>query len=88
MELRRAGQEAPLLRGGDCGEEVGNIQRRLRETKDLADRELDRVQCEEPQALSSTVEDTTAPGQDLGSGGSSGNVSSDPVTAVVAPASP
>ncbi|MDB5910617.1 MAG: hypothetical protein JWP34_4731 [Massilia sp.] len=42
-----------FLRDGDCGEEVANIQRRLGETKELADREIDRVKREEPEALSS-----------------------------------
>ncbi|KAJ9144789.1 hypothetical protein NKR19_g6317 [Coniochaeta hoffmannii] len=42
-----------FLRDGDCGEEVANIQRRLGETKELADKEMDRVKREEPEALSS-----------------------------------
>jgi hypothetical protein len=40
-----------FLRDGDCGEEVANIQRRLGETKELADKEMDRVKREEPEAL-------------------------------------
>lgn len=38
-----------FLRDGDCGEEVANIQRRLGETKELADKEIDRVEREEPE---------------------------------------
>lgn len=45
-----------FLRDGDCGEEVANIQRRLGETKDLADIEMDRVKREEPEALTSVEE--------------------------------
>jgi hypothetical protein len=40
-----------FLRDGDCGDEVGRIQRRLREVKALADREMARVAREEPEAL-------------------------------------
>jgi hypothetical protein len=40
-----------FLRDGDCGEEVGNIQRRLGETKEIADKEMERVKREEPEAL-------------------------------------
>ncbi|KAK4466404.1 hypothetical protein QBC42DRAFT_83584 [Cladorrhinum samala] len=40
-----------FLRDGDCGEEVANIQRRLRETKELADKETERVKKEQPEAL-------------------------------------
>ncbi|KAK4099364.1 hypothetical protein N658DRAFT_517438 [Parathielavia hyrcaniae] len=40
-----------FLRDGDCAEEVANIQRRLAETKELADREMARVRREEPAAL-------------------------------------
>jgi hypothetical protein len=40
-----------FLRDGDCGEEVANIKRRLAETKELADREMERVAREDPQAL-------------------------------------
>ncbi|KAB5535324.1 hypothetical protein GE09DRAFT_1063376 [Coniochaeta sp. 2T2.1] len=47
-----------FLRDGDCGEEVGNIQRRLGETKELADKEMDRVKREEPEALGSSSEET------------------------------
>lgn len=45
-----------FLRDGDCGEEVANIQRRLGETKELADKEMDRVKREEPETLSSADE--------------------------------
>ncbi|OIW28393.1 hypothetical protein CONLIGDRAFT_644585 [Coniochaeta ligniaria NRRL 30616] len=45
-----------FLRDGDCGEEVANIQRRLGETKELADKEMDRVKREEPETLSSSQE--------------------------------
>lgn len=47
-----------FLRDGDCGEEVGNIQRRLGETKELADKEMDRVKREDPEAFSSGAEKT------------------------------
>jgi len=47
---------AQWLREGDYDEAVGHIQRRLGEIKELADGELDRVRCEEREALSSTVE--------------------------------
>lgn len=40
-----------FLRDGDCGEEVSNIQGRLRETKELADKEMQRVKKENPEAL-------------------------------------
>ncbi|KAK4151095.1 hypothetical protein C8A00DRAFT_17461 [Chaetomidium leptoderma] len=40
-----------FLRDGDCGEEVSNIKRRLGETKELADKEMARVEREDPQAL-------------------------------------
>lgn len=42
-----------FLRDGDCAEEVGNIQRRLGDTQELADKEMARVQKEEPEALES-----------------------------------
>ncbi|KXX80247.1 hypothetical protein MMYC01_203581 [Madurella mycetomatis] len=48
-----------FLRDGDCAEEVANIQRRLRETKELADKEMERVRKEEPAALNAPVEDET-----------------------------
>lgn len=37
-----------FLRDGDCRDEVGNIARRMLETKELADKELERVQREAP----------------------------------------
>ncbi|KAK4189298.1 hypothetical protein QBC35DRAFT_149687 [Podospora australis] len=40
-----------FLRDGDCGEEVSNIQGRLRETKELADKELERIKKEKPESL-------------------------------------
>jgi hypothetical protein len=40
-----------FLRDGDCGEEVSNIKRRMIETKELADKEMERVKKEEPEAL-------------------------------------
>jgi hypothetical protein len=46
-----------FLRDGDCGEEVSNIKRRLGETKELADKEMARVEREEPQALKKLAED-------------------------------
>ncbi|KAG7286993.1 hypothetical protein NEMBOFW57_006493 [Staphylotrichum longicolle] len=46
-----------FLRDGDCGEEVANIKRRLAETKELADKEMARVEREDPQALLKLGED-------------------------------
>ncbi|KAK5653893.1 hypothetical protein OQA88_7818 [Cercophora sp. LCS_1] len=40
-----------FLRDGDCGEEVNNIAKKMAETKVLADKEFERVQREEPEAL-------------------------------------
>ncbi|PKS09233.1 hypothetical protein jhhlp_003847 [Lomentospora prolificans] len=37
-----------FLRDGDCNEEIGNISRRLGETKELADKEMERIVREEP----------------------------------------
>jgi hypothetical protein len=45
-----------FLRDGDCGEEVANIQRRLAETKELADKEMARVAREDPAALNMSGE--------------------------------
>ncbi|KAM7218156.1 hypothetical protein V8F06_006447 [Rhypophila decipiens] len=45
-----------FLRDGDCAEEVSNIQRRLGETKDIADKEMARVRKEEPEALKAAEE--------------------------------
>lgn len=44
-----------FLRDGDCGEEVENIKRRLSETKDLADKEMKRVQSD-PEAAKALEE--------------------------------
>ena len=43
-----------FLRDGECGEEVANIKRRLGETNELANKEMERVQKEDPQALLKT----------------------------------
>lgn len=40
-----------FLRDGDCNEEIGNVKRRLAETKEQADREMERIKKEEPEAL-------------------------------------
>lgn len=45
-----------FLRDGDCAEEVANIQRRMGETKDIADKEMERVRKEEPEALKAAEE--------------------------------
>lgn len=37
-----------FLRDGDCGEEVSNIQRRLKDTNDLAEKEAERVKTSGP----------------------------------------
>ncbi|KAK4226173.1 hypothetical protein QBC38DRAFT_367118 [Podospora fimiseda] len=47
-----------FLRDGDCAEEVANIQRRLRETKELADKEAERVKKEPPEAPEKSDEDS------------------------------
>ena len=49
-----------FLRDGDCGEEVGNIQRRMAETKELADREMARVHSEEPESLKAAEDEPRA----------------------------
>ena len=36
---------------GDCGEELSNIKRRMVKTKEFADKEMERVKKEEPEAL-------------------------------------
>jgi hypothetical protein len=46
-----------FLRDGDCGEEVTNIKRRLAETKENADKEMERVKREEPETLLKMAED-------------------------------
>ncbi|CAI4210867.1 unnamed protein product [Parascedosporium putredinis] len=45
-----------FLRDGDCNEEIGNISRRLGETKELADKEMERIKVEEPELASETLE--------------------------------
>lgn len=45
-----------FLRDGDCNEEIGNISRRLGETKELADKEMERIKVEEPELASETPE--------------------------------
>jgi hypothetical protein len=40
-----------FLRDGDCAEEVANIKQRLAETKELADKEMERVKTEQPETL-------------------------------------
>ncbi|TEA10624.1 hypothetical protein C8034_v009347 [Colletotrichum sidae] len=45
-----------FLRVGDCSEEVGNIQQRLAETKELAAKELQRIEREEPDLLKAVSE--------------------------------
>lgn len=46
-----------FLRDGDCGEEVENIKRRLGETKELADKEMERV-LNDPEAAKKLEEPT------------------------------
>ncbi|RKU48863.1 hypothetical protein DL546_008065 [Coniochaeta pulveracea] len=43
-----------FLRDGDCAEEVDNIKTKLAETKDLAAKEMERVQKDEPAELKSS----------------------------------
>ncbi|CAK7213321.1 hypothetical protein SEUCBS140593_001799 [Sporothrix eucalyptigena] len=45
-----------FLRDGDCNEEIANIKRRLSETKEQADREMERVKKEDPEALKALEE--------------------------------
>lgn len=45
-----------FLRDGDCNEEIGNISRRLGETKELADKEMERILREEPELAKETPE--------------------------------
>jgi hypothetical protein len=52
-----------FLRDGDCGEEVANIKRRLAETKELADKEMARVEREDPGALLKLAEDDGTKGR-------------------------
>ncbi|KAL2266892.1 hypothetical protein VTJ83DRAFT_4169 [Remersonia thermophila] len=48
-----------FLRDGDCNEEVNKIKNRLAETKELADKEMERVKCEDPAALQRLGDDDT-----------------------------
>ncbi|KAL2177629.1 uncharacterized protein P884DRAFT_199401 [Thermothelomyces heterothallicus CBS 202.75] len=52
-----------FLRDGECGEEVANIKRRLAETKELADKEMERIRREEPEALLKHVENDATHGR-------------------------
>ncbi|CAK7231989.1 hypothetical protein SBRCBS47491_008117 [Sporothrix bragantina] len=45
-----------FLRDGDCNEEIGNIKQRLSKTKEQADREMERVKKEDPEALKALEE--------------------------------
>ncbi|KAK6222967.1 hypothetical protein QIS74_03812 [Colletotrichum tabaci] len=45
-----------FLRDGECTEEIGNIQRRLAETKELAIKEMARVEKDEPELLRANSE--------------------------------
>lgn len=45
-----------FLRDGDCNEEIGNISRRLGETKELAGKEMERIVREEPELAKETPE--------------------------------
>jgi hypothetical protein len=45
-----------FLRDGDCGDEIETVQRRLGDSKTLADREMERVQKEDPEALNAPTE--------------------------------
>ncbi|KAK0627180.1 hypothetical protein B0T14DRAFT_408865, partial [Immersiella caudata] len=47
-----------FLRDGDCVEEVGKIASRMAETKGLADKELQRVQHEEPDTLKAAEDES------------------------------
>ncbi|KAK4238217.1 hypothetical protein C8A03DRAFT_15279 [Achaetomium macrosporum] len=51
-----------FLRDGDCGEEVANIKRRLAEVNELADKEMERVKREEPEALLKMAEEENGGG--------------------------
>lgn len=46
-----------FLRDGDCNEEIDNVKRRLGETRDIAEKEMDRVLKEDPDALNKPAED-------------------------------
>ncbi|KAL0930413.1 uncharacterized protein CTRU02_214488 [Colletotrichum truncatum] len=45
-----------FLRDGQCTEEISNIQRRLADTKELAIKEMERVEREEPELLKTASE--------------------------------
>lgn len=45
-----------FLRDGDCNEEINGITRRLGETKDLAEKEIDRISREEPDRAQDPTE--------------------------------
>ncbi len=47
-----------FLRAGECTEEINNIQRKLREAKAIADKEMARVLKEDPDALKPSDEPT------------------------------
>ena len=47
-----------FLRDGDCSDEVANIRRRLQETKEVSDKEMERVIREDPAALEALSEET------------------------------
>ncbi|KAH6632730.1 hypothetical protein F5144DRAFT_593428 [Chaetomium tenue] len=85
-----------FLRDGDCGEEVANIKRRLAETKDLADKEMARVEREDPGALLKLNEDDGMKGRsyrpqsmrkDLNKPGSAGGPAPAPAVSALAAAS-
>ncbi|KAL2121565.1 hypothetical protein VTJ04DRAFT_5592 [Mycothermus thermophilus] len=52
-----------FLRDGDCGEEVANIKKRLAETKEIAEREMERIKREDPEALQRLGEDDSTRGR-------------------------
>ncbi|KAK0643444.1 hypothetical protein B0T16DRAFT_459588 [Cercophora newfieldiana] len=47
-----------FLRDGDCAEEVGKISSRMAETQELAGKELERVQREEPDTLKAAEDES------------------------------
>ncbi|KAK4172972.1 hypothetical protein QBC36DRAFT_65010 [Triangularia setosa] len=47
-----------FLRDGDCGEEVSKIKQRLRETKELADKGMERVKKENATSLQKDADET------------------------------
>ncbi|KAJ2907365.1 uncharacterized protein MKZ38_003222 [Zalerion maritima] len=46
-----------FLRDGTCGEEIANIQSRLAETRDMAEKEMERLEREEPESLQPAPEE-------------------------------